>query len=85
MRYSFVVECLLMVRWVFGSNHHDGFIELVIVQPVLHHLCNKSCSMCLRVIKYPLLLIKKDGRKGFFKFNDALNTFCLRLYGVIAN
>ena len=34
-------------------------------------------------IKEPLLLIGKEGRKeGNVLFNDALNTFYLRLYGV---
>ena len=53
-------------------------------QPVLHDWCNKGRGMCYPVcgmvhIKEPLLLIDKS---SYVLFNDALNTFYLRLYGV---
>ena len=58
-------------------------------QPVFHDWCNKDRGMCYPVcmhIKKNLLLIGKSspyGGSGFpLSLSDALNTFCLRLYGV---
>ena len=48
------------------------------IEPVLQDWCNYPvCGMMH--IKEPLLLIVKE---GIVLFNDALNTFYLRLYGV---
>ena len=57
-----------MVRWVVGSIHHGGPIEL------FYDLCNNGRGMCYPVcgmvhIKHPLLLIGKSspssGSSGF--------------------
>ena len=60
-----MVERPLMVRWVGGSIPYGGKIELFLVQPVLHHWCNKGRGMCYPDsgtvhIKEPLLLIGKS-------------------------
>ena len=44
-------------------------------QPVIHNWCNKGYGM-----SYPVC--GQEGRKCF-TFNNALNTFYLRLYGVV--
>ena len=56
-------------------------------QPVLHDWCSKGCGMCYLVcgmvhIKEPLLLERVASVEGNVLFNDALNSFYLRLYGV---
>ena len=54
--YSYVVECPLMLRWIFGLIPHGG--------PVLHNWCNSGLGMYIPVcgmvhIKNPLLLYGK--------------------------
>ena len=79
-----------MVRWVVGSILHGvDPLSYFSFQPVLHDWCNKGRGMCYPVcgivhIKEPLLLIGKNSRERErdVLFNDALNTFYLRLYGV---
>ena len=61
-----------MVRWVVGSILHGvDPLSYFSFQPVLHDWCNKGCGMC-----YPVC------GKGNALFNDTLNTFYIRLYGV---
>ena len=62
-----------MVRWVVGSILHGvDPLSYFSFQPVLHDWCNKGRGMC-----YPVY-----GKEGNVSFNDELNTFYLRLYGV---
>ena len=51
-----------MVRWVIGSIHHGGPIELFLVpaRDPRHGMCYPVCGMVH--IKYPLLLIKKSNQ-----------------------
>ena len=69
-----------MVRCVVRSILH-GVDPLIIFlfQPVCEQACNKGRGMC-----YPVCGIGRGERRkeGNVLFNDALNTFYLRLYGV---
>ena len=75
-----------MVRWVIGSILHGvDPLSYFSFQAVLHDWCNKGHGMCYPVcgmvhMKEPLLLIRERERNVLF--NDALNTFYLRLYAV---
>ena len=60
-----MVERPLMMTWVIGLITHGGSIDLFLVQPMLHDLCNKGCGICSPVfgmvhIKEPLQLISKN-------------------------
>ena len=49
LKYSSIVEHLLVVQWVIGSICHGGPNELFLVPSSAPQLCNKGCGMCYPV------------------------------------
>ena len=75
-------------RWWWDVQDDTRIHILILVYLTAHstHVGARCSSMieCLLIVQWvvPCKFVPHDGRKEMFLFNDALNTFYLRLYGV---